>query len=409
MPTQKQRRRVRDEIAALAGFPPEGISQPFKSEPMVWTQRFPFCTGGENHMFPPDSIGPDEAVFLSNWRPMSYGLIPAMGYNNVGSPKASPVEILNVVFYKELDGTSRLVRLDEDDLQHWNGSSWTTITGGGAAMTGTDADPIRSTMALNLLVWVNGVDVPKKWQEGDANYSNLTADVNAPATARHVVAFADRVVFADIGTGASRNPQRVEWSASGAPTDFTTLGAGGATLFDTSDESASDDIMALKVFDTYLVVVRQRSIWLGQRTGEVAAPIRFYSVLQGIGTIASDSVQTVGDLGIMFLGRDNVYLFHPENRGVIPIGETIKKALFQTLDATKLVKVRSGYNTREDSYHIFLPASDDTWAQESYVCELSRYKNEERFVWWRRPYSADPVTYTTTMRRSPMTTAHPSH
>lgn len=359
--------------------------------------------GGENHSVPADSLAPDEASELINLRPMPDGSVPVWGYSEVSTPKGTPLEILNINLYKELDGTSRLIRIDEDDLQHWNGSSWATISGNGDAMTGDQDDRIRSAMVLNQLIWVNGVDEPKAWQVGDANYADLTSDVNAPDTARHVVAFADRVVFADVDTGSSRNPQRLEWSASGDATDFTTLGAGGVTLFDTSDDAASDDIVALKVFDVYLVVFRQRSIWVGQRTGEADAPIRFHSVIQGVGATAEDSVQVIGEIGIIFLGADNIYLFHPNNRDLVPIGEPIKTALFgadtgkistvgHVIDLSALERVRSAYVSQTKCYHLFYPVTGETWARRSWVFDVGRYQNEQRFVWHRRTYGTKDIT-----------------
>lgn len=408
MPTQKTRRRVKDELVALAGFPPEGIREPFKPSGLTWTQRFPMGSGGENHSVPTDSLAPDEAIGIVNLRPTSAGLVPVWGNLEIGTPKASPTEALNINLYKELGGVSRLIMLDEDDLRHWDGASWSTVTGGGAAMTGTDQDRIRSAMVLNEFVWVNGVDVPKAWRVGEANYSNLTADVNVPSAARHIAAFADRIVLADVDTGVNRNPQRLEWSISGDSTNFTGTGSGGVTLFDSSDDAASDDIMALKVFDEFLVVFRQRSIWVGQRTGEVAAPIRFHSVVQGTGTIAEDSVQVVGDAGILFLGPDNVYLFHPESRGLLPVGEPIKALLFNTegnvgvggaagdvpLDTARPHRVRSAYVADTQCYHLFYPLTADTWTTNSLVFDVGRFKNEERFVWHRRAYNQADIDVT---------------
>lgn len=401
MPTQKTRRRIKDELVALAGFPPEGIREPFKPTELTWTQRFPMGTGGENRSMPADALAPDEARTLTNLRPLASGLFPVWGYSEVGTPKGSPLEIVCITLYKELDGTSRLIRFDEDELHHWAGSSWTQIAGNGDAMTGDETNTIRAAMVLNTLIWVNGKDAPKVWSVGDATYADLTADSNAPATAQHVAAFADRVVFADVDSGASRNPQRVEWSASGDATDFTSTGAGGATLVDTSDDAASDDIMALKVFDEFLVILRQRSIWVGQRTGEADAPIRFFSVVQGTGCIASDSAQVVGDAGVAFLGADNVYLFHPQNRSLVPIGEPIKARLFQdggsiliggdSLLLDQIQNVKSAYVADTRCYHLFYPETGDTWATNSVVFNVGRYQNEERFVWYNRTYS-DNIT-----------------
>lgn len=392
MPTQRKRRRVRDLIQSLQGFPPEGIREPFKPTPLQWTERFPFGTGGENKDVPADSVSPDEAHLIENYKIKRSRIEPAWGYSEVGSPKTSPVEILDINLYKELDGTSRLIRLDEDDLQHWAGSSWSTVSGNGDAMTGDQDDKIRSAMVLNTFVWVNGVDAPKKWSQGDSTYSDLTADSNAPSTARFVVPFAERAVFADIGTGTSRDTQRVEWSVSGDETDFTGTGAGGANLYDAQGNVPADDIMGLEVFSNFLVVLRQRSIWLGQRTGDARAPIRFNSALQGYGVIARDSVQICGSLGIIFLGNDNVYLYNPQNREPIPVGQPIRDALFNELDRSKLDKVRSLYDPDENEYWLIIPDSDDTWATNAYILSVDRIQTEDKFVWSERDLSQDPVT-----------------
>lgn len=392
MPTQSKRRRTREILESLAGFPPEGISEPFKLTPYTWTRRFPFGVGGENRNVPADSLAPDEGFLISNWRLNRGDAEPEWGYSELGSPKGTPLEIININLYKELDGTSRLIRMDEDELHHWAGSSWSQVAGNGDAMSGDQDDTIRSAMAVNQFIWVNGVDAPKTWAVGDALYSDLTADVNAPSTARHVVSFADRVVFADIGTGANRNPQRLEWSASGDATDFTTLGAGGVTLFDSQTGAASDDIAALKVFSNFLVVLRQRSVWLGLRTGNAETPIQFSSHAQGTGVLAPDSVQTVGSLGLCFLGNDNVYLYNPQSKEPVPIGDPIKDRIFALLDRSKPEKVKSAYVADTNEYWLIIPDSNDTWATNGFILDLARLQSENKFVWRERDLSQDPVT-----------------
>lgn len=384
MPTQRPTRRVRDEVAALAGFPPEGLSEPFKLDPVTWTQRFPLGTGGVNRLTPADSLQPDQAFTLENFKINMADIEPSWGYSELGTPKASPQEITCLVNYKESDGTAYLVAIDEDELRYWDGSTWTTVTGSGWTV-GTEANTIRASMVLDNLVFVNGADNARDWQGG----ATFGAVAGSPPNKPHFVCgFADRMVIAVVGS--TTHTQRIDWSVSGDHQDWSGTGAGGVHLYDSQESDPSDDIMGLLKFSNFLVIPRRRSIWLGVRTGNVDAPIEFASHVQGYGVSASDSVQVLGTAGIAFLGHDfNVYLYHPQKSEPLPIGLPIHERIKEVLDETKLTKVRSAYVPETQEYWLLIPDSVNTWGRRAFVFNLQKYTTGELFVWSERLFTND--------------------
>lgn len=387
MPTLSRRSRTRDILKGTQAFPPEGLREPFKPIELQWTQRFPFGISGQNNTAPADVLQPGEAVKILDWKTNLGDLELAWGYTGISTPKGSPIEILNVANYKTIDGAAFLVRIDKDDLQFWNASSWATATG---SMTGATADPIYSAMVLNKLIFCNGVDEAQAWS-GGGTYADLTVDVNAPAAPRQVIGFADRAVFADIGAGGSRNTQRIEWSASGDETDFTSTGAGGVSLLDTQGTQPADDIMGLAVQNNFLLIIRRYSIWTGTRTGEATLPISFNSRVQGFGCIASKTVADCGAAGVAYLGHNNIYLYNPGLAEPIPIGTPIRPRIFGSgiLDRSKLDKAHFAFVPSTQELWCFIPDSTNPNPRTAFVFNLERYVESEEFVWRERLFIHD--------------------
>ena len=387
MPTLSRRSRTRDILKGTQAFPPEGLREPFKPIELQWTQRFPFGISGQNTTAPADVLQPGEAVKILDYKTNLGDLELAWGYTGVSTPKGTPIEILNLSNYKTIDGAAFLVRIDKDEVQFWNASTWATATG---SMTGAVTDPIYSAMVLNKLIFCNGVDEAQAWT-GGATYADLTVDVNAPAAPRQVIGFADRAVFADIGAGASRNTQRIVWSASGDETDFTATGSGGVSLLDTQGTQPADDIMGLAVQNNFLLIIRRYSIWTGTRTGEATLPISFNSRVQGFGCIASKTVVDCGAAGVAYLGHNNIYLYNPGLAEPIPIGTPIRPRIFDggILDRSKLDKAHFSYVPSTQELWCFIPDTTNANPRTAFVFNLERYTENEEYVWRERLFLTD--------------------
>ncbi len=388
MPTLSRRSRTRDILKGTQAFPPEGLTEPFKPTPYQWTQRFPFGVSGENRTAPADVLQPGESPHIQDFKINPADMELAWGYTGISTPKGTPIEILNLANYKTTDGNAFLTRIDKDELQYWNASTWATATG---SMTGATTDPIQSAMVLNKLVFCNGKDEAQAWT-GGSTYADLATDGNAPAAPRQVVGFADRAVFADIGAGASRNTQRIEWSASGDETDYTSTGAGGVSLIDGQGNNPADDIMGLAVQNNFLLIIRRYSIWTGIRTGTATLPISFNSRVQGYGCISSRSIVDCGAAGVAYLGHDNVYLYNPTLAEPVAIGAPIQTRIFTDtgiLDRSKIDKIHAAYVHSTREYWLFIPDTTNDAPRTAFVFNLDSYTRDENFVWRERVLLTD--------------------
>ena len=380
MPTLSRRSRTADILKGTQAFPPEGLREPFKDTTPTWTDRFPFGISGENRTVPADVLQPGEARLIVDFKINFADLELAWGYNGLSVPKGTPLEILELANYKTIDGNASLVRIDRDELMHYEGSSWTAVTG---SMSGADTDPISAAMVLNTLVFCNGVNEAQSWSGGNT-YADLSVDVNAPAAPRHVIGFADRVVFADTGAGSARNTLRIEWSASGDSTDYTAVGAGGLTLVDGQGDNPADDIMGLAVQNNFLIIMRRYSIWTGVRTGEATLPISFNSRVQGFGCIASKTIVDCDAAGVAYLGHDNVYLYNPGLAEPVAIGTPIKDRLFEVLDRTKLDKAHATFVVSTQELWVFVPDVTNASPRRAFVFNIEKYLDSQEFVWYER-------------------------
>jgi hypothetical protein len=175
----------------------------------------------------------------------------------------------------------------------------------------------------NILAFTNGNDgvyVIFPGSDGDPLTGELVddSDTNGFTGAVAVTFFANRLIV----FGTTNNPSEITFSTAGVFSDFAGVGSGTAVLSDDADR-----IQAALLMREFLVVYKERSIYIGRATGFSDSPISFEKGPGGnIGTIAPMSVVGSADRHF-FLGIDNVYELSPDN-GLKPIGDPIKEELF---------------------------------------------------------------------------------
>lgn len=146
------------------------------------------------------------------------------------------------------------------------------------------------------------------------------AGTGAPTEARAVAIFNGQLFIG----GNQDNPSAVQWSAVGRFDHWDT-----ATYDDTGSLVLSDSpdwIQAMRKLGEYLIVFKERSTYIGSKTGLTDPPVRFDAAPgQGIGLAAPNSI---GDLGeeLIFLGWDDVYVFSLST--IQPVGTRIKNEIF---------------------------------------------------------------------------------
>lgn len=223
---------------------------------------------------------------------------------------------------KNLPFNNRLVRMRPTGWDRWDGANWLTLVG---TLNGVATDRLYVTAMQDLLVVANKVDKLKKWDGLDASpITNLSAD--API-AWFITPIGNRLMAARIKLGGDTDPYAVAWTADGNILNWTSasLGAGSGTLEPEIKGGGPDFITGLSSVETAAVILRQRSLVLGVRTGIGAAPFRFTTRIFGLGTDAPYTVANTGHaVGVIFLGNDlNVYLFNG-TEAPFPIGDPIR-------------------------------------------------------------------------------------
>lgn len=210
-----------------------------------------------------------------------------------------------------------------------------TFDGAGGASGGTDFEYPEGATIGDILVMVNGTDdgvfvfiytgLEDSLAEGERLNADRGDDVDgtyamseAPAAGTSVAIFDNRIFIG----GDENDPVRIHWSARGSfDTWGSTYGGGSMVLGDSPDW-----IQSMKRLGEYLIVYKERSIYIGQTTGLVDPPVRFEAAPgQGIGLAAPNSIGDLGEEHI-FLGWDNVYVF--SMRGMKPIADSVRDDMF---------------------------------------------------------------------------------
>lgn len=182
--------------------------------------------------------------------------------------------------------------------------------------------------------------------------TNVQAEMldGAPQGPTAVAFFADRAVVC--GTQDSRS--QIVWSAPWELSEWdpgTNPGAGSRLLGDSPDW-----IQAARRLGEYLIIYKERSIFIGSRTFMLDPPIRFQPAPgQGIGLSAPNSIGDLGEEHI-FLGWDNIYMFSLQS--IIPIGDRIREEMFYGEDGIipKYLQNCNGVIAEEFSeYWLFVP------------------------------------------------------
>lgn len=237
------------------------------------------------------------------------------------------------------------------------------------------ADYIRKSDQTDVW-WImsNGVDVPQKCSStSDPALSDLGG---SPPAARIVVEFKSYLLLMDTTESDKRCPQRVRWSDTGDPEEWTT---GNASFVDLT---GADWIQAaIKFKGDYIVVLKERSIWLGYATGD-SAIFQFDQKVTGAGCAAPKTVESLGD-EIIFLGWDDVYVF--DGIDYLSVGEDIRDELFRSMNPKQIGKCFGVVVEEQKEYWLFVPSTSSDYCDTVWVFNYNLNK-------WTKAVPADTMS-----------------
>jgi len=224
----------------------------------------------------------------------------------------------NVIIY--IDDIQFVKRFSSDVLYTADGTDfWSTDY----VRKSTETDP--------WLIMTNGVDPIKKYL-GSGDMSNLISDYPDGLTAllaKQVIEFKDYLLLLSTVEQGKAYPQRVRWSDTADPEDFLNGNASNQDL-----PGADWIVGAIKFKGDYLVVLKERSVWLGHATLE-SDIFQFDQKVVGTGCAAGKTIESLGD-EIIFLGWDDVYIFNGVD--YVSVGSKIQRELFRSMNPKQIAK-----------------------------------------------------------------------
>ena len=217
-------------------------------------------------------------------------------------------------------GDTKLFKLDPSDL------SLDNVSKSGNYTTASD-QRWKFTQFGNVLIAANGT---AKLQGFNVNSSSLFADLAADApTARYITVVRDFVVSGNI---QSNNPNRVQWSALGDESSWTTS---ATTQADFQDIPDGGTVVGLTGGEFGLVFM-DRAI---HRMSYVGSPLvfQFDNISRNLGCYEPNSIIQYGGTSF-FLADDGFYACDGQN--IIPIGnEKVNRYFFDDVDQGILYKM----------------------------------------------------------------------
>ena len=220
------------------------------------------------------------------------------------------------------EGVSYNVRIGRDNIEYYNTttSAWVDITG--TTLTGTTTDRVDTAIPLlsgnRILCITNGLDAIRKWTAT----GTTEALGGTPPVAKYIQEYKTYLVAANIAGGVDI-PERVQWSSTADPENWSSGNAGAVDLVEDGE-----DITGLSLFGSYICVHKEKSIYLGYLVSSTSIFV-FDRKATGVGTIANKSIQNIPTGEQIFLAKDGLYLFNGVNcRSLSPeINEEIRDGI----------------------------------------------------------------------------------
>lgn len=265
--------------------------------------------------------------------------------------KPDSTKILNFTAFQKNDSTVVQLRCSYNNIYRRGVSSWTALTG--PALTGTDDDRFSFASSNDSFFAANGVNKVLSL--------NLTAntytEISSSKAYKYIAAIGTRIVGANNATVGSPNPIEIgtsgnlnflDWDPS---SDFS---AYRGFLYESQDDYA-DAITGLAGVGESAVVIRERTIWIGEPQPVAQQPFYFYPKILNIGSDTPNSVQKVYG-GLCFADRRTnlVYYYDPRgSEGPTPISQKIINEL--NIQAFDPATIFSGWDPTTLTYVIGIP------------------------------------------------------
>lgn len=282
------------------------------------------------------------------------------GKINESPAKPNSNKVLGIYVLKENNGTVTFLRFTKSSI-HKRSGAWTALTAGtGGTLTGGDNDYFSTCVVQNKFFYANGVDKIQRLDTTAVTYKE--AGANAPKV-KFITGFFNRVVGAYRVEGSEPDgPVTVVWCADADttkwPNDVTPDPSSGQSPIIESPSDYADFATGIFGGPSYLILAREKSLWVATKQPSGSAPFNFSNTQVGIGSDSPNSIQrTPGGLTFLDYRTGQVYAWqvgsYPEE-----IGASVFTDIIAAIDDP--LKIFSGYDTQQQEYSIGIPIAGTT-------------------------------------------------
>lgn len=286
------------------------------------------------------------------------------GCSAFGPTKPNSNVVLKMASIKHPDGTGHTYRFTPTTIHDLQSGVWNPITET-VPLIGTNSDRIQIANLFDIIAFTNNGMNDLQWIDSTSDASddlieNLSSDL-PNAEFRYCTGFFNRVVLAAL---REENEVLLAWtgeygSKGTAKHGFEDLDplvnetSGFSPLID-SPGDLSDFIKGIFGISSILIILRERSIWLGTKQASATNPFNANPVIPGIGCDSPYSAK-ITSIGLCWFDRRTrtVYQYVPGSTPE-PIGRPIERNIINNISDPDLIFAI--YDPREDVYSVCIPS-----------------------------------------------------
>lgn len=276
------------------------------------------------------------------------------GHELLTPVKPNSLRVLKIATLKDNTGIAYTYRFTPTTLHRLNTPVWTVLTG---ALAGGNNDRIRTVVINNQFVFSNnGANKPKLINASLDTFADLG---NVPQY-KYITGFFGRVVGANAVDATGGQGVDIGWSGFNNIAEWNNavdVSAGRSPLVD-SPSDFGDHISGIFGLTNSLVVLRERSLWLGTRQPQINNPFNFYNAAPGIGCNSPYSAVPFEKGLIWYDHRTSTVWVYSLGGDFEPIGRPVDNELTRGINDP--AEVFASYNPIDNEYIVCVPAVGST-------------------------------------------------
>ena len=226
----------------------------------------------------------------------------------------------------------------------------------------------------NWLLFTNGVDAPKRY-DGTSCVDLPGLPAGGATVCKALGLFNNHVLLLGTSEGGTDYPQRVRWSDTADPTNWSTGNAGYNDLV-----SSEDFIVTGAPLGPFFIVYKERSIVRMEYVGSTDRLFNFTDTVAGEGAVSHDGLIDLGDQHI-FIGNSNIYLYKGEF-SYDALNDRVVNKMFTTSSELNA-------SAKHRSFAIYVEELDEVWAfyaqgSSTWPDRIMRVSLSSDTVWYRK-------------------------